>query len=114
MDDHQKEKRVRIRGRKAALDALVMYMMEKGKLFTRLEYSKQSDVPLRIGQVDNYFGNWSRLVAIMENDYPDAWKQLHAPEPEPAPKPEPALEPAPADDPLAALSKAAPAEKSED
>ena len=81
---------MRIRGRKQALDSLVMYMMEKGKVLTRHEYSKQSDVPLRLGQVDNYFGNWSRLIGIMENDYPDAWKQLHAPEPEPAPKPEPA------------------------
>ena len=89
-----------------------MYMMEKGKVLTRHEYSKQSDVPLRLGQVDNYFGNWSRLVTIMENEYPDAWTELHAPEPEPAP--EPAPKPAPAVDPLAALSKAATAEKSED
>ena len=65
-----------------------------------------------LGQVDNYFGNWSRLVTIMENEYPDAWAELHAPEPEPAP--EPAPKPAPAVDPLAALSKAAKAEKSED
>ena len=89
-----------------------MYMMEKGKVLTRHEYSKESDVPLRLGQVDNYFGNWSRLVTIMENEYPDAWTELHAPEPEPAP--EPAPKPAPAADPLAALSKAATAEKSED
>ena len=87
-------------------------MMEKGKVLTRHEYSKQSDVPLRLGQVDNYFGSWSRLVSIMENEYPDAWAELHAPEPEPAP--EPAPKPAPAVDPLAALSKAAKAEKSED
>lgn len=113
MDDHQKEKIVRIRGRKQALDSLVMYMMEKGKVLTRHEYSKQSDVPLRLGQVDNYFGNWSRLIGIMENDYPDAWKQLHAPEPEPAPKPEPAPEPAPKAAPKP-VSKAAKAEKSED
>lgn len=103
---------MRLRGRKQALDALVMYMMEKGRVMTRHEYSKQSDVPLRIGQVENYFGSWQRLVNIMENDYPDAWAEIHAPEPEPAS--EPALKPAPAVDPLAALSKAAIAEKSED
>ena len=105
---------MRIRGRKQALDALVMYMMEKGKVFTRHEYSKQSDVPLRIGQVDNYFGNWGRFVKIMENDYPEAWAELHAPEPEPAPEPAPKPAPKPKADPLEALSKAAIAEKSED
>lgn len=112
MADHQKEKRVRLRGRKSALDALVMYMLEKGKVLTRHEYSKESDVPLRIGQVDNYFGNWSRLIAIMENDYPDAWSELHDLKEEPAPEPTP--EPAPVADPLSALSKAAKAESSED
>ena len=105
---------MRIRGRKQALDALVMYMMEKGKILTRHEYSRQSDVPLRIGQVDNYFGNWGRLVKIMENDYPEAWAQIHAPEPEPAPEPAPKPAPKPKADPLEALSKAAKAEKSED
>lgn len=103
---------MRLRGRKQALDALVMYMMEKGKVLTKHDYSRESDVPLRIGQVENYFGSWQRLVNIMENDYPEAWAEIHAPEPEPAP--EPARQPVSKSDPLQALSKAAPAEKSED
>ena len=89
-----------------------MYFMEKGRILTRHEYGRESDVPLRIGQVENYFGTWQRLANIIENEFPEAWAEIHAPEPEPAP--EPAPKPAPAVDPLAALSKAAKAEKSED
>ena len=105
---------MRLRGRKAALEALVMYFMEKGEVLTRHEYGRQSDTPLRIGQVENYFGSWQRLVNIIENEYSEAWAEIHAPEPEPAPEPAPKPAPKKKANPLESLSKAAKAEKSED
>lgn len=107
----------RARARMAVLQDIAMHMLEKGHVMTRNEWEHDATAPVRIGMIFNLFGNWPRMVGILENELPDAWKQINAKaEPAPAPKPkaEPKPAPKPKADPLEALSKAAEAEKSED
>ena len=105
----------RSRARRAVLQDIAMHMLEKGHVMTRHEWERDSSAPVRIGMIFNLFGNWARMVGILENELPDAWGQINAPAPEPAPKveekPKPAPAPKPKADPLEALSKAAKAEE---
>jgi hypothetical protein len=107
----------RARARMAVLQDIAMHMLEKGHVMTRHEWEKDPKAPIRIGMIFNLFGNWPRMVGILENELPDAWKQINE-KPEPAPAPKPKAEPKPAPKPkadaLEALSKAAKAEKSDD
>lgn len=103
----------RARARMAVLQDIAMHMLEKGHVMTRNEWEKDPKAPIRIGMIFNLFGNWPRMVGILENELPDAWKQITK-KSEPAPTPAPKPAPKPKADPLEALSKAAEAEKSED
>lgn len=108
----------RARARMAVLQDIAMHMLEKGHVMTRHEWENDDKAPVRIGLIFNLFGNWARMVGILENALPDAWKQIKAAEEPPKPAPKPAPAPAPKKeskkDPLEALSKPAKAEKSED
>ena len=101
----------RARARMAVLQDIAMHMLEVGHVMTRHEWEKDSNVPVRIGLIFNLFGNWPRMVGILENEMPDAWKQINAPKEAPKPKTDPKPKVAPKKDPLESLSKAAPAEK---
>ena|SRR6056300_1392514 len=102
----------RARARRVVLQDIAMYMLEKGEVLSRHDWEKDDNTPIRVGLIFNYFGNWSRMLGILENELPDVWKQINTPKVEPKPKVEPA--PKQKVDPLEALSKAAKAEKSED
>jgi len=105
----------RARARMAVLQDVAMYMLEVGHVMTRKEWELDSKAPVRIGMIFNLFGNWPRMVGILEHEMPDAWKQINAPKVAPAPKPAPKPKEKVKSNPLEALSKAAPAEeKSED
>jgi len=109
----------RARARIAVLQDIAMHMLERGHVMTRNEWERDSDAPVRIGMIFNLFGNWARMVGILENEMPGAWEQINekakpAPAPAPKPKAAPKSAPKPKADPLEALSKAADAEKSED
>lgn len=92
----------RLRVRHEILQAVAMFMLEKGKVLSKHEYDQLAqEVPLRTGMVLNHFGSWSRLLSVIENDLPDVWKEIkkaEAPPPPPPPPPKP-------EDPLAKLAK---------
>ena len=105
----------RARARMAVLQDIAMHMLEVGHVMTRKEWETDSNSPIRIGMIFNLFGNWPRMIGILENEMPDAWKQINAPKAPPAPKSAPKPKEEAKATPLEALSKTAPAEeKSED
>ena len=99
----------RARARMAVLQDIAMHMLEVGHVMTRHEWENDSKAPIRIGLIFNLFGNWPRMIGILENEMPDAWKQINAPKAAPEPKTDPKPKAAPKKDPLEALSKPAPA-----
>lgn len=115
-----------MRQRHKVLEAVVMTMMEQGKVLSRHEYEQLGmNVQVRAGIVMNHFGSWSRLLRIIENTMPEEWAQMQpkaAPPtpPKPEPKPAPVVEkkeepkPAPKAEPKPAPKPAAPAAKSEE
>jgi outer membrane biosynthesis protein TonB len=118
-----------MRQRHKVLEAVVMTMMEQGKVLSRHEYEQLGmNVQVRSGIVMNHFGSWSRLLRIIENTMPEEWEEIKRkenPPPPPPPKPAPKVEkpepkPAPAPKPVSvaepkpAPKPAAPAAKSEE
>ena len=115
-----------MRQRHKVLEAVVMTMLEQGKVLSRHEYEQLGmNVPVRAGIVMNHFGSWSRLLRIIENTMPEEWAQMQPkaaapPPPKPEPKPAPVVEkkeepkPAPKAEPKPAPKPAAPAAKSEE
>jgi len=110
-----------IRQRHKVLEAVVMTMMEQGKVLSRHEYEQLGmNVQVRAGIVMNHFGSWSRLLRIIENTMPEEWAQMQPKAAPPAPNPAPAVEkkevpkPAPKAEPKPAPKPAAPAAKSEE
>jgi cell division protein FtsN len=115
-----------MRQRHRVLEAVVMTMLEQGKVLSRHEYEQLGmNVQVRAGIVMNHFGSWSRLLRIIENTMPEEWAQMQPkaappPPPKPEPKPAPAVEkkevpkPAPKAEPKPAPKPAAPAAKSEE
>jgi len=115
-----------MRQRHRVLEAVVMTMLEQGKVLSRHEYEQLGmNVQVRAGIVMNHFGSWSRLLRIIENTMPKEWAQMQPkaappPPPKPEPKPAPAVEkkevpkPAPKAEPKPAPKPAAPAAKSEE
>ena len=115
-----------MRQRHKVLEAVVMTMMEQGKVLSRHEYEQLGmNVQVRAGIVMNHFGSWSRLLRIIETTMPEEWAQMQPkaappPPPKPEPKPAPAVEkkevpkPAPKAEPKPAPKPAAPAAKSEE
>lgn len=99
----------RARARIAVLQDIAMHMLEVGHVMTRHEWENDSKAPVRIGLIFNLFGNWPRMIGILENEMPDAWKQINASKAAPKPKTDPKPKAAPKKDPLEALSKPAPA-----
>lgn len=115
-----------MRQRHKVLEAVVMTMMEQGKVLSRHEYEQLGmNVQVRAGIVMNHFGSWSRLLRIIETTMPEEWAQMQPkaappPPPKPEPKPAPVVEkkeepkPAPKAEPKPAPKPAAPAAKSEE
>ena len=94
----------RLRVRNQILQAISMFMLEKGKVLEKHDYDQcGNEVPIRSGMALNHFGSWSRLLQTMEGSLPDAWAELKKaedspppPKPKPAPKTAPKPKPAPA------------------
>lgn len=106
----------RLRVRKHVLQAVAMHMIEKGKVLSANDWKVDSDAPISLGQIQNHFSSWGRMLGCIEHDLPEAWAEIQKastppPPPPPAPKPKASSK---KKDPLAALSQAAKAEKSED
>jgi|SRR5210317_239228 len=89
-----------IRQRHVALQEVAMTMLEVGKVLSKHEYDRlEKKVAIRSGLVLNFFGSWSRMLQIMENELPEVWaeiKKKETPPPPPPPKPEPKPAPKPA------------------
>lgn len=99
----------RARARIAVLQDIAMHMLEVGHVMTRHEWEQDSKAPVRIGLIFNLFGNWPRMIGILENEMPDAWKQINAPKTPPKPKTDPKPKAAPKKESPEPLSKPAPA-----
>ena len=97
----------RARARMAVLQDIAMHMLEVGHVMTRHNWEQDSKAPIRVGLILNLFGNWPRMLGILENEMPDAWKQINAPKEAPKPKTDPKPKAAPKSDPLESLSKPA-------
>ena len=93
-----------LRQRGKVLEAVGMTMLEEGRVLNKREYEKMhSRTPVRIGNVLNHFGSWSRMLGVLENTLPDVWaeiKEKENPKPVPPTSPKPkikaAVKPAPA------------------
>ena len=93
-----------LRQRGKVLEAVGMTMLEEGRVLNKREYEKmQSRTPVRIGNVLNHFGSWSRMLGILENTLPDVWAEIKekenpisVPPTPPKPKFKAAVKPAPA------------------
>lgn len=86
-----------LRQRGKVLEAVGMVMLEEGKVLDKREYEKmETRTPVRIGNVLNHFGSWSRMLGILENTLPDVWAEIKLKENPPPPKPVPPKEPKPA------------------
>ena len=89
----------RLRVRNKILEAVGMFMLEKGKVLSRHDYDEfGNEVPMGSGMVLNHFGSWSRLTTTLEGTFPDLWKEIKKAEnpPPPPPPPPPKPKPAPA------------------
>ena len=88
----------RLRVRNKILEAVGMFMLEKGKVRSKHEYDEHgNEVPIASGMALNHFGSWSRLTTTMEGSFPVIWKEIQEamnPPPPPAPTPEPKPKPA--------------------
>ena len=88
----------RLRVRNKILEAVGMFMLEKGKVLSKHEYDEYgNEVPIASGMALNHFGSWSRLTTTMEGSFPAIWKEIQEamnPPPPPAPTPEPKPKPA--------------------
>lgn len=60
--------------KRKALEALVKYFVEKGKVMTRAEYGKQTDVPIRPVVLARTVGSWTRTMSLLEHNYGDSMK----------------------------------------
>ena len=84
----------RLRVRNEILNAIGMFMLEKGKVLEKQDYDEfGNDVPIRSGMALNHFGSWSRLLQTLEGTSPDLWEEIKKaetppPPPPPPPKPE--------------------------
>lgn len=59
--------------RSKATDVLKAYFNEKGRVLSALEYSRETDTPIRYRVVINMFGSWPRMEKIvMARETPDA------------------------------------------
>ena len=66
-----------LRQRGKVLEAVGMTMLEEGRVLNKREYEKmQSRTPVRIGNVLNHFGSWSRMLGVLENPLPDVWAAI--------------------------------------
>ena len=91
--DPQKEmKMARLRVRNEILEAIGMFMLEKGKVLEKRQYDEfANEVPMKSGMALNHFGSWSRLLNTLEGTFPELWadiKKAENPPPPPPPKPE--------------------------
>ena len=65
-----------LRQRGQVLEAVAMVMLEEGKVLTKHEYEKLVSVPIRAGLAMNFFGNWSRMLNLIESNLPEAWAEI--------------------------------------
>ena len=93
----EKKKMARLRVRNQILQAIGMFMLEKGKVLEKHDYDQcGNDVPIRSGMALNHFGSWSRLLQTLEGSFPDVWAEIKKAENPPPPPPKPKPKPAPA------------------
>jgi len=83
-----------LRQRGKVLEAVAMVMLEQGKVLSKHEYEQVGNVPIRAGLAMNFFGSWSRMLDLIENNLPDAWAEIKRKE-TPPPKPVPPKVPKP-------------------
>lgn len=69
-------------------------MLQHKKVLTKQEYIALGTVPVRYGQIQNFFGSWERMINFMHKSRPDVFEAVK-PKP-PAPKAVPTPKPAPA------------------
>ena len=97
----------RLRVRNQILEAVGMFMLEKGKVLEKHDYDQLgNEVPIRSGMALNHFGSWSRLLQTLRGSLPAVWagiKKAENPPPPPAPKPKPAPKAAPKPKPAPAV-----------
>ena len=86
-----------LRQRGKVLEAVAMVMLEEGKILSKREYEHMGTrTPIRAGLVLNFFGSWSRMLGIMENNLPEVWAEIKNKENPPKPKPAAPKVPTPA------------------
>ena len=91
--DPQKEKRMtRLRQKGAVLDLIAEVMLDHKKVLSKQEYIALGTVPVRYGQIQNFFGSWERMLNFMRKSRPDVFEAI---KPKPAPTPSPAPKAAP-------------------
>jgi len=78
-------------------------MLKHKKILTKQEYIALGSVPVRYGQIQNFFGSWDRMINFMRKSRPDVFEAVK-PKPVPVPKPTPPT-PAPTPKPAPAVKK---------
>ena len=87
----------RLRVRNEILNAIGMFMLEKGKVLEKRDFDEfENEVPIRSGMALNHFGSWSRLLQTLEGTFPDLWEEIKKAENPPPPPPPPPKPEAPA------------------
>ena len=82
--DPQKEKRMtRLRQKGAVLGLIAEVMLKHKKVLSKQEYIALGTVPVRYGQIQNFFGSWERMLDFMRKSRPDVFEAI---KPKPAPK----------------------------
>ncbi len=81
--DPQKEKRMtRLRQKGAVLGLIAEVMLKHKKVLSKQEYIALGTVPVRYGQIQNFFGSWERMLDFMRKSRPDVFEAI---KPKPAP-----------------------------
>jgi len=73
-----------VRQKLACTETMGMWFLEIGKIPTCEEYKATNPVPLRISQIKNIFGNWNRMMRLIETAQPVIWEELNNPKPKAA------------------------------
>ena len=73
----KRNKMARLRVRNKILEAVGLFMLEKGRVLSRHEYDEYAnEVPMGSGMALNHFGSWSRLTTTLEGTFPDLWAEI--------------------------------------
>jgi len=68
----------RLRQKTSILKRVAEFMAKEGKVFGKIDYIQSEGTPVRYHFIHSYFGSWGRMLAMLELQEPELFKQAKA------------------------------------